>query len=71
MKTLHIKECYLELPDDFNSSLGDALMLMANRCIQAEAYKEVHNRTAYDMKDYFFNKRKGKAVIVYEFIDIN
>lgn len=71
MKALHIQECYFELPNDFNGSLGNALMLMANRAIQAEAYKEVYKRTAYDLKDYFLNERKGKTIIEYEFIDIN
>lgn len=71
MQALHIKECYFELPDNFNGSLGDALMLMANRAIQAEAYKEVYKSNVCDLKDYFVNERKGKAVIAYEFIDIN
>lgn len=71
MKALHIQECYFELPDGFNGSLGDALMLMANRTIQVEAYKEVYNRIIYDAKDYFINERKGKTIISYEFIDIN
>ena len=69
-KILHIKECFFELPDDFNGSLGDALLLMANRAIQAEVYKEVSNKIVYDMRDYFINKRKGKAAISYEIIEV-
>jgi len=71
LKVLHIQECYFELPNDFNGSFGDALMLMANRAVQAEVYKEVYDRTVYDVKDYFISERKGKAVVAYEFTDIN
>ena len=41
-KTLHIMECYFNLPDDFNGSLGDALMLMAHRAKEAELYNEIN-----------------------------
>ncbi len=70
MKSLHIKECFFELPTDFYGSLGDALMLMANRRIQAEAYKEVRDGECYDLYEYFTKNRKGKCVISYEIIDI-
>lgn len=70
MKSLHIKECFFELPDDFNGSLGDALILMANRAIQAEAYKEVYGDKCYDLYEYFTKNRKGKCVMSYDFIDI-
>lgn len=72
MKSLHIKECFFELPSDFYGSLGSALMLMANRAIQAEAYKEVYDGGCYDLYEYFTGKdRKGKCVIDYEIIDID
>ena len=70
MRTFHIKECLFELPSDFDGSVGDALMLMANRAKQAEAYKEMYKHEIYDMYEYFTKYKNGKCVMDCEFIDI-
>ena len=72
MKSLYIKECYFELPSDFDGSIGDALMLMANRAKQAEAHKEVYklNISTTDIYKYFTKNKKGKCVMECAFMDI-
>lgn len=67
---LHIKECFFELPDDYQGSLGEALMLMANRVIQSEAYKEGKEIKCCNVYEYFAKHRTGKCVIGCEFIKI-
>lgn len=70
-KLLRIYECYFNLPDNFNGTLGDALMLMANRAKEAEAYNEVN--TYYDdLPDpysHLRNNDKVKCSIQYEIVD--
>lgn len=68
-KILHIKDCYFNLPDDFNGTLGEALILMSNRAIQAEVYKEMYNSVCFDTYDYLVNSDRSKCVMQYEFID--
>lgn len=73
MRALHIAECYFELPSDFDGSLGDALMLMANKRKQAEAYKEVYMpdiSDTCDLYEYFTKNKKGKCIMEHAFIDI-
>ena len=70
MKAFHITDCLFELPSDFDGSVGDVLMLMANRAKQAEAYKEMYECEIYDMYEYFTKDKKGKCVMNYAFIDI-
>ena len=66
-KILHIKECYFKLTDNFEGTLGEALLLMSNRLVQSEAYKEVHKPICTDLYDYLINS-DSKAIIAYEFI---
>lgn len=70
-KLLRIYECYFNLPDNFNGTLGDALMLMANRAKEAEAYDEV--KTYYDgfpdLYGHLRNNDKAKCSIQYEIVD--
>ena len=40
-KLLAIKECYFKLPDNFNGSLGDALMLLAQYRLQCEKNQKI------------------------------
>ena len=67
-KILHIKECYLNLPDDFNWTIGEALTLMANRAILAEQYHEEERRISYNAYEDFL-KSKKKCAIAYEFLE--
>lgn len=69
MRMLHIKECYFKLPEDFNGSIGDILLLMANRYLQSEAYKEINERNEVDFDNEFIASNK-KGIIAYEFVDI-
>ena len=72
-KVLHITNCYFNLPDDFSGTLGEALMLMANRAIQAEAYKEVRDGRHYDSNEYLerlIENDKSKCILKYEVIEL-
>lgn len=46
-KLLSIEECHFNLPDDFDGSLGDALMLLAQYRLQCEADKKVNKVNDY------------------------
>lgn len=35
-KVLYVKDCYFRLPEDFNGTCGDALMLLALRRLEQE-----------------------------------
>lgn len=50
-KLLIIQECQFNLPDDFEGTLGDALMLLAKRRLEAESNNEV-NREDNDSDCY-------------------
>ena len=70
-KLLSIQECQFSLPDDFDGTLGDALMLLAEYRLKCEASQKVNqedpNITCYEAleKDdnikcsikYFLTKR--------------
>ena len=70
-KTLHIMECYFNLPDDFNGSLGDALMLMAHRAKEAELYNEInaHDEYIFDRLKHLINNEKSKCIIHYRILN--
>ena len=59
-KVLHIKDCYFRLPEDFNGTCGDALMLLALRRLEQEKEQNVVNRTnsAYDLYDFWNSDEK-------------
>lgn len=40
-KLLSIGECQFSLPDDFEGTLGDALLLLANHRLEAEKNKSI------------------------------
>lgn len=42
-KLLSIQECHFNLPDDFNGTLGDALLLLAQHRLQSESDKKVNS----------------------------
>ena len=46
-KLLSIQECHFNLPDDFNGTLGDALLLLAQHRLQSESDKKIN----YENKD--------------------
>lgn len=37
-----MKECQFNLPDDFNGTLGDALMLLAKHRLQSESNQDIN-----------------------------
>ncbi len=41
-KLLSIKECYFNLPDDFEGTLGDALMLLAKKRLESESKDKIN-----------------------------
>lgn len=70
-KTLLIYGCCFNLPDNFNGTLGDALMLMANKAKQAEAYNEINVCCDEhgDLYSRLINNDKIKCSIQYEIIN--
>lgn len=67
-KILHITECYFNLPDDFMGTLGNALMLLANAALQAEAYKEIE-RSEKCTLEALENKDRVKCIMGYELLE--
>ena len=59
-KVLHIKDCYFRLPEDFNGTCGNALMLLALRRLEQEKEQNVVNRTnsVYDLNDFWNSNEK-------------
>ena len=59
-KVLHIKDCYFRLPEDFNGTCGDALMLLALRRLEQEKEQNVVNRTnsVYSSNDFWNSDEK-------------
>ena len=41
-KLLNIQECYFILPNDFEGTLGDALMLLAQKRLKAESQQTIN-----------------------------
>lgn len=52
-KILRIGEGYFNLPDDFEGSLGDALMLLAEYTLEREATKNTIKETRDSVPDIF------------------
>ena len=50
-KLLTIQECQFNLPDDFDGTLGDALMLLAKKRLEAESKNKI-NRENNDSDCY-------------------
>lgn len=44
-KLLSIQECHFNLPDDFNGTLGEALLLLAQHRLQSEANQKISLET--------------------------
>lgn len=44
-KVLYVKDCYFRLPEDFNGTCGDALMLLALRRLEQEKENKITNKT--------------------------
>lgn len=59
-KVLCVKDCYFRLPEDFNGTCGDALMLLASRRLEQEKEQNVVNRTnsVYDLNDFWNSNEK-------------
>ena len=70
-KLLRIYEGYFNLPDDFNGTFGEALMLMANRAKEAEVYDEVnvYYDECFDLYGHLKDNDKTKCIIRYEIVD--
>ena len=65
-KLLTIQECQFNLPDDFDGTLGDALMLLAKKRLEAESKNKV-NREDNDSDCYttLMNNDDIKCTIKY------
>ncbi len=64
-KVLYIKDGYFKLPEDFNGTCGDALMLLALRRLEQEKKQNVINRTksVYNLNDFW--KSDEKCMLTY------
>jgi len=72
-RTLYIEECYFNLPNDFDGTLGEALALLANRALEAEMYDEIcdYYGDYYGMHDHLKNNNKAKCSISWRIIEEN
>lgn len=65
-KLLSIQECYFTLPDDFEGTLGDALMLLAKRRLESESQNKVNREdNEADCYTTLANKEDEKCFIKY------
>lgn len=65
-KLLSIKECYFNLPDDFEGTLGDALMLLAKKRLESESKEKINKEdNDFDCYTTLLSNRDIKCSIKY------
>lgn len=65
-KLLSIQECYFNLPDDFNGTLGEALMLLAHYRLHSESNNKINQEEIdFDCYTKLFNDNNIKCSIKY------
>lgn len=58
-KVLHIQDCYFKLPEDFNGTCGNALMLLGLYRIEQEEQQSISNETNNENRiEDFWNSDK-------------
>lgn len=72
-KLLQIKECYFNLPDDFNGSLGEALMLLAQYRLKCEENQKIKNMDKCDTDTYasLMTNNESKCSIAYSICQLS
>ena len=65
-KVLYLQECYFRLPENFNGTCGEALMLLAKRRLEQEKNKAILNESDNDnrIKD-FWNNTDARCTMSY------
>lgn len=59
-KVLHIQDCYFKLPEDFNGTCGNALMLLGLHRSRQEKEQSISNETNNDnrIQDFWASDKK-------------
>lgn len=64
-KVLYIKDCYFKLPEDFNGTCGNALMLLAIHRIEQEKQQTIANETNNENRVSDFWNSDKKCTMAY------
>ena len=64
-KVLHIKDCYFKLPENFNGTCGNALMLLGLHILKQEKQQSGTNEIQKDSRLNDFWKSNNKCMIDY------
>lgn len=66
-KILHIKNAYVNLPEDFNGTLADALFIFYQARIKSEQLNEISKKEQLSYSD-FLNMNK-KYCVSFDFLE--
>ena len=64
-KVLYIQDCYFRLPEDFNGTCGNALMLLGLRRLEQEKQQLISNETNNENRIEDFWKSDNKCTMAY------
>lgn len=64
-KVLHIKDCYFKLPEDFNGTCGNALMLLALHRLEREEEQTISNETNNENRVNDFWNSEKQCIMTY------
>lgn len=64
-KVLHIQDCYFKLPENFNGTCGNALMLLGLHRLEQEKQQSISNETNNENRIEDFWKSDNKCTMVY------
>lgn len=64
-KVLCVKDCYFKLPEDFNGTCGNALMLLALHRLEQEKQQSISDETNNENRVNDFWNSDKKAILAY------
>lgn len=70
-KVLHIEEAFFNLPDDFDGTIKDALMLMADRIVTSEPHNTYYENEDYDIYQRLKSKDNIRRTMRFKIYDVD
>jgi len=70
-KLFTLDECYFNIPDDFNGTLGDALMLLAKYRLECESKEKSNKEDIDDSYKYLITHDDIKCTLVYRLLKLS
>lgn len=64
-KVLHIQDCYFKLPENFNGTCGNALMLLGLHRLEQEKQQSISNETNNENRIDDFWKSNNRCTMTY------